>query len=372
MSKNLLVSYLFPTTNKKNHCYVQQFCFLEKVIEENHIEKIYYISLNETNIELNKILKLSKFKYPEKLINISLGKIYKDLLKTKENYFDISEELINYIKSFIGGFNPEDELYLFGGILLKNKEIEKIYLSHKDNLSSSNYIYFRTILIKIFIFYRLINELELNTNHIVFDPLELDFSNKSNYKKFHNYDDHNLKLNRLDSLQYQLLNKEALDKNFFLSSDLDLDFVFGASIIEKSRADLHPLMEKLLDLSRHKKEYKIFYQNKFIPKYNTFLCRPKYLELIKRAKYTLVIKAYEKNSFSASRFIESIYYGCVPLLEKDSNYHLLESLGFNIEWIEKYLVISNISEIEYKINSLNYREIINYLFTKLFNSPINF
>lgn len=130
--------------------------------------------------------------------------------------------------------------------------------------------------------------------------------------------------------------------------------------------DLHPLMEELFSLNK-RENYKILYQNKFFKeKYYSFVDRDSYLELIKRAKYTLVLRAYEKNSFSASRFIESVFFKCIPLLWNNSNYYLLESLGFDIEWLEKNLVVSSIDEIHFKIKTLEWREISDFLYKKIF------
>lgn len=344
----ILVSYLFPVTNKKNHCYVQQFCYLEKYVEENNVSEILFVSFNKTQSDLKRVLSLSKFKYPNIITHISLGNLFKN------SYKEIGEELIKSL----GEINQIKEIFLFGGIILNQRNINDLIEYYGDNLKSFTFLSFRLRLIKIFFFNYLINDLKINTSHIVFDPVELSFSNKPNYKKFHNYDDPHLSLNRLDSLQYQLLNKE--NRDIF---NKDLDFVFGASVVHNIRKEIHPIMLDLLDLSSP--TFLIYYQNKFIPKFNTFLPREKYLELIKRSKYTLVIKAYEKSTFSASRFIESIFFGNIPLLMVDSNYYHLKSLGFNIDWLERNLVVKSPNDILNKIKTLDYDSLIRELQIKL-------
>lgn len=362
MLKNkLIVSYSFPTTNKKNHSLVQQFCYLEKIVEEKNIEEIIFLSFNRTLCDMKKVLEISKFKYPELVANVSLGDKLLELYKIEKSWNDLGEKLLSTFSNYL--VDSVVDFYIFGGIIQRGATISDFVNYYKNNFKSSNHISTRIKLAKIFLYHNLIDKLKLNTYHVVFDPSELDFSSGENYTKYHNYDDSKLNLHRLDSLQYYLKYKEA-EKNISLTKSLD--FTFGASIIHESRLDLHPVMEELISLNE-RESYKVLYVNKFIKeKYNTFVERPEYLKLIQKSKYTLVLKAYEEYSFSASRFIESVYYRCIPLLWKDSNYHLLESLGLDIKWLEENLVVSSIEEIQNKVKTLDWREISDFLYEKLF------
>lgn len=365
MVKNkLLVLYSFPVTTAKNIALVEQFSYLENVVEERNIGEIIFLSLNKTNCDLRKVLKVSKFKYPNIVKPVSLGNLFLELLETEKNWDILGEKLSNSLLQEIKDSNVE--FYIFGGIIQRGREISDFLSYYKKNLKSATHISTRLKLAKIFLCHHLIDKLKLRTHHIVFDPQELNFSNGENYTKYHNYNDPRFKLHRLDSLQYFLTQKT--ERNFSLSKDLD--FVLGASIIHESRMDLHNIMEELFSLNC-RENYKILYQNKFMrEKYNLFVDRDSYLELIKKAKYTLVLRAYEKDSFSASRFIESIYFGTIPLLWNNSNYHFLESFGFDIQWVEKNLVVSTIDEIHYKIETLKWKEISDFLIEKIFASLI--
>jgi uncharacterized protein YlbG (UPF0298 family) len=359
--KKILATFSFTTTNKKHHSLVQQFSYLEKIVEEKNIEEIIFLSVNKTECDLKKVLELSKFKYPELIRYISLGNKLLELYQTENNWGDLGEKIVSTFYHYL--IDSEVDFYIFGGIIQRGATIPSFVNYYKNNIKSSNHSSTRRKLEKIFLYHNLIEKLKLNTYHIVFDPQELDFSEGENYTKYHNYNDSRLNLHRLDSLQYYLKHKE-IEKN--LSLFKDLEFVFGATIIHESRMGLHSTMEELISLNE-RENYKVLYVNKFMKeKYNTFVERPAYLKLIQRSKYTLVLKAYEENSFSASRFIESVYYSCIPLLWHNSNYYLLESLGLSIEWLEKNLVVSNVGEIQNKIDTLDWKEISDFLYEKLF------
>jgi hypothetical protein len=359
--KKILATFSFPTTNKKHHSLVQQFSYLEKVVEETNIEEIIFLSVNNTKCDLKKVLNLSKFKYPELIRYIPLGDELSELYRTENNWKDLGEKLVFTFSNYL--LDSDVDFYIFGGIIQRGATISDFINYYGKNFKSSNHVSTRIKLAKIFLYHNLIDELKLNTHHLVFDPQELDFSEGENYTKYHNYTDPRLNLHRLDSLQYYFKHKEV-EKN--LSLHKDLEFTFGASIIHDSRMDLHSIMEELISLNE-RENYKVLYVNKFMKeKYNTFVERPAYLKLIQRSKYTLVLKAYEENSFSASRFIESVYYDCIPLLWHNSNYYLLESFGISIEWLEKNLVVSSIEEIQNKVSTLDWREILDFLYGKLF------
>jgi hypothetical protein len=352
----IAVTYPSAATNIKNHSLVQQFSYLEKIVEDNNISDIIFISFNSTDFDLKNILKISKFKYPELIKSIKLGTTLENLFKKDFSYAEIAEKLIKSINTI----HEIDTLYLFGNTMFGAKKIKDIINKYSDSKKGFNFYTNRNKIVKSIFFNLLINKYLIKTNHIVFDPSELDYEGGDNYNKFHCYSDSNLNLNRLDSLQYYLLNKESIIK-----IDKSLDFVFGATILHTMRNDLHPFFVSLLNYNSNTN--KVFYFNKNKPEHKSYLPRPEYLELIKKSKYTLVVKAYEKSSFSGLRFIESIFCKCIPLLNYDSNYHHLNTLGFNLEWLEENLVINKPEDIFEKITNLDYNKTIMYLYDTLFN-----
>jgi len=91
-------------------------------------------------------------------------------------------------------------------------------------------------------------------------------------------------------------------------------------------------------------------------KYNdidTFIKKDDYLNLVKESKFTLIIPAYDTKTFSAFRYIESIYSDCLPLI-LDTNYleEVRESLYIPDD------IIVNLNNIEEKINQLDYKKIL--------------
>jgi len=346
MKNKLYVTYLYPPGNNINHLYCQQFCYLEKIIEEREIQEVLFISFNKTNSDLKKILKLSKFKYPNIISHYTIPNI-----KNPPSYGFIIREITREIEAKEG-----DLFYIFGGIMLPNNSVYYYYNNYYNSLSSFSFNSFKIRIIKLLLVQELIN-LGLEVHHFVFDPQELIFKKTIRY---HGYSDKNLNLQRVDSFQYYLLNKEEREKT--LKTEL---FTFGATILTKDRDDLHNIMAELFKIDTP--GYNIYYKNRE-KKINSFIHREEYLKKIKASKYTLISRAYEKNSFSIYRFIESVFNYCVPLLLEDSNYYILEQFGFDIEWLENYLVVSNTSEIIRKVNTLDYKYISASLSNILFSN----
>jgi hypothetical protein len=150
-------------------------------------------------------------------------------------------------------------------------------------------------------------------HEVVYDPQELsmDLYHESyrpteNYYFYHNYEIPKYNIRRLDTLQYynQANPQEPVEK--------DYDFIFGFSIITKDRL---PQLEKVNKITSMFQNKKLFNINKFTGEYN-FIPRLDYLNYIKRAKYTLIVPAYDAECMSILRIVESLNLDCLPLIEE--------------------------------------------------------
>lgn len=64
-----------------------------------------------------------------------------------------------------------------------------------------------------------------------------------------------------------------------------------------------------------------------------------YLELLKSAKYTLIIPSYDSNCFSLRRFAEALSVGCVPLVHEDCKLYMFD--GTQRNFIEDRLLLTS-------------------------------
>lgn len=179
----IIVAYPSAAKNIKNHSLVQQFSYLEKIVEDKNISEIIFISFNSTDLDLKTILRISQFKYPELINFVEFGSKLKNLFLTEKSYGEIAKKLIDILGN---NLSDVETLYLFGNCLFDRKErkINDIITKYYSNLNSFNFLTARNKVLKT-IFYNLL----IKTNHIVYDPSELDYEGGENYTKYHCYSD---------------------------------------------------------------------------------------------------------------------------------------------------------------------------------------
>lgn len=160
-------------------------------------------------------------------------------------------------------------------------------------------------------------ELSLNLIHESFRPT-------SNYTLHHGYNHPKFGYNRLDSLQYFQLNQFRMEEVDLTKS---IDFVFGYTVITKDRDSM---FDEVKSIVSNFKNYNLYVHDK-VNGTSNFLSRELYLEKIAKARYTLIIPPYDKESVSIYRILESIELDCLPLFHKDVNYKLIEdSFGVDL------------------------------------------
>jgi hypothetical protein len=105
-----------------------------------------------------------------------------------------------------------------------------------------------------------------------------------------------------------------------------IDFVFGYTVITKDRNSIFTEVNEIVSCFDN---FKLYVHDK-VNGTSNFLSRELYLEQVAKAKYTLIIPPYDKESVSIYRILESIELDCLPLFHKDVNYKLIEE-SFNVD-----------------------------------------
>lgn len=134
-------------------------------------------------------------------------------------------------------------------------------------------------------------------------------------------------IQRMDSLQYYLLNKNS--KNIFVVNEKDTDFTFAYTVLKTSARQDYP---QFVDaVASNFKTNKIFTKNHFTG-VNTSIDSDSYSELITHSRFTMILPAYDRNSYAIDRFLTSLNSDCLPLLHSDGNMKVVEdSYGVSLQ-----------------------------------------
>lgn len=390
MKKIILINYLLAPLSRMNQSLLQQGAMLREA--KNAGYQLVFLSANKTKKGLHKFCEESLIGADE-IKFLSWSSIYDELFSNAEkfpkNWGTAIAAIIDYIFCRLKEEHEWDEnssnltQFLFGGVLAESlTEAEKLVELLETN-NGMSFCTARNNILKGLLSLNLIKEFGINTKHLIFDPCEVQYDSllyKKNqeqlYTKYHGYSSELQNLRRCDSLQYYLLQKFGHNYYNTHSSSItrNLDFVFGATVLAKSRMWIDEIIADLKS-NLNSQTSKIYYTNKYL-KIDEFVSRETYLNLIAQAKYTLIVRSYDQSSFSTYRVIESVFRGCVPLLHIDSNWQILSKsfAGLEENWLRETLVVSGSEDIKNKIqsyeedNGRERREICDRLYSSLFEN----
>lgn len=215
----------------------------------------------------------------------------------------------------------------------------------------------------------IVNVMAIHKAHVMYDIPLHEFSydcdelssglfqvpqNPKNYYNYHIYDMPQYNMTRLDCLQYYLMNKPLNTQLFEFEDSSDLfDLTFGYTVFDYGN---RPNYCNYVDSMAEKfNSVNIFIKNSITGE-DTSIDRFKYLDLVAKSKYTLILPSYDNDCFSLYRFVESVHLGCLPLIHTDCNISGVEST-FNM----------NLSELVTDIPFTEKRrlDLIEYLRSKL-------
>lgn len=337
-------------TSKYIDSMIQQINFL------NHLEEdIIYITPDKSNKGVKYIENIANLKIKN---TIFLG----DYLQ--KNYFDFTYyELSKYLYDKINIKNIS-KIFVFGGPLSEGAKLKNKYDNFKDIYYSKRFLKFISVGIKqllgsYFIHY-LAEKDNIKIYELLFDPQEVSLQKiNKNVKTFHGIDIEKYNIKRLDTLQYYLKNNNF---SFFNEIyDKIYDLTFGMTVLTNDRIQPYEKIKKQVNKIHN---INFFIKNKF-EDIDTFILREDYLEFIKKSRFTFILPSYDKDTFSIYRFLESIWYDCLPLIFNDCRIDLFKK-SFNIDEERLRYITISYNEIEFPSEERRL-ELLNYFKDKCFN-----
>ena len=208
----------------------------------------------------------------------------------------------------------------------------------------------------ILLAYKIASTRNIKLRHFIIDPQEVnynDFNFKGiEYERFFPY----------TSAKFDFIKHNAFLNSYIgrTSFEKDFDFVFGYTILTQDRSSSTNYLNEVLDSISDLKT-KIFLRDKY-NNIDTFVKKDEYLDYINKSKFTLIIPSYNEETFSAFRYIESIYSGCVPLILNTVDI----SEAKNSLYIPDELIVSAETILD-TINNINCDELLLKIKDKLEN-----
>lgn len=256
-----------------------------------------------------------------------------------QSWQEIEESYKNVLKDFdavfIVRFPILDSLSKKSGVSLQN------FLSnyHINDTFSMSFILMKNTFVKMMLL-KVVEDLGIDLYHVIIDPQEIDYSKYFNFHKYRRL----FQLKRKDELYapyYEYCLQRYNQKNI---KDKSLLLFFIGIIVSEDRYFLY-------DLYEYFKQFEDIHFGIYDKvKYKKKLPQDKYYEELEKSKYTLIIRAYDKKSFSMTRFMEAIVLDCIPLILDDVCLDELKNTFYDIYQIAKKLVV-NKNEVYNRITS---------------------
>lgn len=239
-----------------------------------------------------------------------------------------------------------DALYLIGGLDLHRSNLGRFENRVGVFPHDRGQLKFESCglhLVNILAMVKAHNEYGIPLHEIAFDPNEMSCDlfhtdvapvKDKGYHLYHGYDIPLYGANRLDSLQCWL---EASTHPLFPEdySNKTEDFTFGYTVLKESGREHYPADIK--NVAAQFNRPNVFGKNEYTGE-NTHIDGDKYLDLIKRSRFTYMLPSYNKHCFSVYRFLESIYYDCVPLIHSDCN---IDDIGKSFCILEELKILQS-------------------------------
>lgn len=232
-----------------------------------------------------------------------------DMGSWKEVYDDLD---VSALKDY-------DSLHIFGGLHFPQSELTRFSKRSKKFPDDRGQIKFRQTAMHI------VNIMAMHKAHVIYDIPLHEFSydtdelstnlfkvdqNPSKYHQYHIYDMPEYNMKRLDSLQYHLLSRHT----FMDFDEKHYDFTLGYTVYAYGNREEYA--KQIDDVVKNFDISNIYIKNN-VTKYDNSISRDLYLDKIAQSRYTYIIPSYDNKCFSLYRFIEAIYYDCLPLIHED-------------------------------------------------------
>lgn len=183
-------------------------------------------------------------------------------------------------------------------------------------------------LINVLLILKAHNEFRIPLHEWAFDPLELsvdqfhaDVAPQTGYQLYHGYRIPAYGARRLDSLQYYYRRQREMT-----SDEKSLDFVFGYTMLKGSGRQKHrqDVEEFARRFAKGRRKLFIRHDERGL---NTLVSKSEYLKLLSKARFTLILPAYDKAQFSIYRLLEALRVDCLPVLHPDVDAQKLNAVS---------------------------------------------
>lgn len=291
----------------------------------------------------------------------------KHIYKNWEEYYDNVD--ISFLKDI-----HIDDVWMFGAPLSEGGHLKRGALGLSKNFRKNSYMKFLSVAKYYIISYialKIANEKKAFYREICYDPGEASVNEiteqkimpTQGFEVYHGYDIAIYGMKKHSSYQYGL---KAVGKTFPFASK-DYDITFGYSFMTDERKKDHELMQKVYSDIQGKVNGNLLYRSKK-DDHDSLVGKDEYMCLITESRYTFIIPAYMKGAFSCLRFIESIFYDCLPLVFDHCVYEEFFD-SYNIDKSIYDEIIVNQDNVLDKLTNMTEQrrvEIIEYMKEKLF------
>lgn len=265
---------------------------------------------------------------------------YHDILNEKvlhcntTSWRAVSEEAV---RTLIPEVNDIKQIVIFGGSVFPmvnrgNNKMNEMY----DTTAMMQRSSVAMTMLGAFMCVYMGSEYHIPIHEVCFDPDENSVSQLDivdlDVTTYHGYDIKEYGYVRLDSLQYHLMHTEPL------FTDKIYDVMFGMTVTAQKRYAAWLRLNGFLSTRSHTR-HMFVHNTKSTPPIYESVVRNRYMEYLAKSKYTVVIPAYNDQMFSSYRFIEAIFYDCLPLVCEDCRYEeFTQSYGIDNDVFKRIVV----------------------------------
>lgn len=342
----------------------EQMAFLKEDYDNIYLVHAYSTDRMRKYVEETAKIKITRDFSIASHVN-DVGK--KHMYKNWEDYYDNVD--ISFLKDI-----HIDDVWMFGAPQSEGGHLKRGAFGLSKNFRKNSYMKFLSVAKYYVINYialKIANEKNAFYHEISYDPGEGSVNEiteqkiipTAGFEVYHGYDIAAYGMKKHTSYQYGL---KDVGKTFPFASK-DYDVTFGYSYMTKDRKKEHELMQKVYSDLQGKVTGNLLYRSK-PDDHDSLVDKDSYMGLIAESRYTFIIPAYMKGVFSCSRFMEAIFYDCLPLVFDHSMYEeFFDSYGIDKNIYNEIIVNSeNVVDRILSMSEQRRAEIIEYMREKLF------
>lgn len=282
-------------------------------------------------------------------------------------------------KEFYDDFNPEflkdihiDDIWFFGAPQSDGGKLKRGKFGLEKGFHNNAFMTFLSVSKLYFLNFALLKIARLKRAHyheLSYDPGEASVNEltmeelipPAGFTVYHGYNVPELGMLKDTSYQYGL---KKVGQTFPFNSKI-YDVVFGYSYMNKDRKVDHEMIQKIISEIDPQLKSKFIWRSK-PDEYDTLVPKDAYMSLLSESLYTFVIPAYWNNIFSCSRYMEAIFYDCLPLVFSHCSYRdFFESYDVDLDRISNTIINSTSVHQALSMSEKTRVETLHYLQEKI-------